>query len=107
MNKYQVALKKHVCSICCDSDDKGRCTLGKEEVCAIDLYTDEMVEIIHNYKNDDYDGLYKEIKEKICKNCKARSEDGHCHLKEDANCSLDRYFYLIVDIVNKVDLGKI
>lgn len=107
MNIYRTALKKHVCTICCDSDQKGRCTLNDEEVCAIELYTDEIVDIIHENNDKPYEEIQNVLREKICAKCKTRSQDGHCYLKEDANCSLDRYFYLIIDIVNKVDLGKL
>jgi len=107
MNKYLKAIKTHVCSICCDSDEKGRCELTTEEVCAIELYIDDIVEIIHSNKDENFDTIYALLKEKVCKNCKTRTKDGYCYLKESANCSLERYFYLIIEIVNKVDLGKI
>jgi hypothetical protein len=106
MNKYKTALKKHVCTICCDSDEKGRCTLNENEVCAIDLYSDEIVDIIHQNNEKPFEEIQKVLRNKICSKCKTGSKDC-CNLREDANCSLDRYFYLIVDIVNKVDLGKL
>ncbi|HPN37804.1 MAG TPA: hypothetical protein PL041_05330 [Melioribacteraceae bacterium] len=107
MNIYKNALKKHVCTICCDSDIKGRCTLNEEEHCAIELYTDEIVDVIHKNNDKPFEEIQQALRNTICAKCKTRSEDGCCYLREDANCSLDRYFYLIVDIVNKVDLGKL
>ncbi|MFH0734954.1 MAG: hypothetical protein V1773_11045 [bacterium] len=107
MNKYLIALKKNVCSICCDSDEKGKCTLNNDEFCSIEIHIDQIVEVIHSSDNKNYQILYKNLKETVCKNCKAKTENGYCSVKEDANCSLERYFYLIVDIINKVDAGLI
>ncbi len=107
MNKYLAALKKHVCPICCDSDQKGKCTLNNDEICSIELHIDKIVEVIHTSEKETYESLYINLKEHVCKNCKAKTESGYCSVKEDANCSLERYFYLIVDIINKVDAGLI
>jgi hypothetical protein len=47
------------------------------------------------------------LKEKVCKECRTQDENGNCYLREDANCSLDRYFSVIVETIQKVDAGKI
>lgn len=107
MNKYRVALKQHVCTICCDSNEKGRCTLNDKEVCAVELYTDEIVEVVHQNADKTYDEIRQALRDSICAKCKTRNKNGYCYLKEDANCSLDRYFSVIIDIITKVDLGKI
>ena len=54
-----------------------------------------------------YNDHYKILKEQVCSDCKTRDTEGYCFLKDDANCSLDRYFPIIVETIQKVDAGKI
>ena len=105
MDKYLKAIKQNVCSICVDSNEKGRCTLNENEVCAVELYLPKIINVVHNNENEELTKIYKNLKETVCIECHAQNEDGHCYLREDANCSLDRYFYLIVETIQKVDAG--
>ena len=97
MQKYTKAIKDNVCAICVDSDDKGRCTLASDETCAVQRYLPQIVDIIHNSDSDDIQ-IYKEkVHETICRNCNTQESGGYCHLREDVNCSVDRYFRFIVE----------
>lgn len=106
MDKYINAIKKRVCSICADSDEDGFCTLTDYEKCAVEIFLPKIINIIHesNYK-ENINLLYQELKEKVCAECKARTQNGNCYLRRDSNCSLDRYFSLIVDTIQRVDAG--
>jgi hypothetical protein len=103
MDKYLKAIKQNVCEICVDSSEKGKCTLNKNEFCAVELYLPKIVEVIHNNENEELVKIYKILREKICADCNTQDSDGYCQLREDANCSLDRYFYLIKETIQKVD----
>lgn len=103
MNPYLAAIKINICSICVDSNENGRCRLNEKETCAVELYLPLIVEIVHTAETDDIHEIHKMIKEKICTNCKAQDNDGNCYLREDANCSLDRYYSLIIETIKKVD----
>jgi hypothetical protein len=107
MDKYLKAIKNNICSICVDSTDKGKCTLNKEEICAVEQFLPQIVEVVHKVNSDYIDDYYKSLKDVVCKNCRTQEENGNCFLREDSNCSLDRYFSSIVEIIKKVDLGKI
>lgn len=101
MDKYLKAIKQNVCSICVDSNERGGCTLNSSEICALELYLPQLVEIIKNNEKEDYSALHFLVHEKICGNCKSQ-ENGYCKLREDANCSIDRYFNLVVDTIKNV-----
>lgn len=103
MDKYLKALRTHVCSVCVDSSEGGKCTLTDEEMCAVELYLPQIVDIVHDLDSDDMLDYYNELKEKICTDCRTRDGKGFCHLKDDVNCSLDRYFPHIVETIHKVD----
>lgn len=107
MQKYIKAIKDNVCAICVDSNEKGNCTLSSKETCAVQLYLPQVVDIIHNSGTDDIQ-IYKEkVHETICSKCKTEDKDGVCYLREDVNCSLDRYFRFIVETIQNVDEGII
>jgi len=107
MQKYIKAIKENVCSICVDSNEKGNCTLSGKEICAVQKYLPQIVDIIHNSDTDDIQ-IYKEkVNETICRNCKTQDEGGYCYLREDVNCSVDRYFRFIVETIQNVDEGII
>ncbi len=103
MDKYLSAIKLNICSICVDSTENGRCRLNEKETCAVELYLPQIIEIVHNSETDDVTVIHTKIKEQICSNCRAQESSGHCYLREDANCSLDRYFPLIIETIQKVD----
>ena len=106
MDKYFKAIKQNVCSICVDSSEKGNCTLNAKESCAVELFLPKIIEIVHSSEDEDINQLQNKLRETVCVECKTQ-EGGNCYLREDANCSLDRYFSLIVEIIQKVDAGLI
>ncbi len=103
MEKYMEAIRQNVCSICADSNDDGECMLTDNEICAIKNFLPEILDVVKKRDSDDFDQYYKDLKRTVCTNCKARSEEGKCYLREDANCSLERYFSIIVDTVKAID----
>ena len=106
MDKYLKALKQNVCAICVDSNEKGGCTLNERETCAVELFLPQIIHVIHNADSDDLQELHNKLRETVCVECRAQ-EGGNCYLREDANCSLDRYFSLIVETIQRVDAGFI
>jgi hypothetical protein len=106
MDKYLKALKQNVCAICVDSNEKGGCTLNEKESCAVELFFPQIINVVHNVGSDDLKELHNKLRETVCVECRAQ-ENGNCYLREDANCSLDRYFSLIVETIQRVDAGFI
>ena len=106
MDKYLKALKQNVCSICVDSNAKGGCTLNEKENCAVELFLPQIIEVVQSSDPENFQELQSKLRETVCEKCRAQ-EGGNCYLREDANCSLDRYFSLIVETIQKVDAGLI
>ncbi|MFH1196030.1 MAG: hypothetical protein V1720_09970 [bacterium] len=107
MEKYLKAIRENICSICVDSDEKGDCKLTDNEICAVESFFPQILEIVHRSNGEDYDVYTKALKEEVCKKCRASEDGEYCYLREDSNCALDRYFPLIIEIIQKVDAGKI
>ncbi len=106
MDKYLSAIKENICSICVDSTEKGNCTLNEKEVCAVQYFLPQIVDVVHSLDSEYLDDYYNELKDNVCKECRAAESEGNCYLREDSNCSLDRYFSLIVETIKKVDAGQ-
>lgn len=105
MNKYIKAIRENICSICVDSSEDGECTLTEKEICAVEQYFPKILEVVHSTNSSDIKDYEQKLREVICVDCRAQ-ENGDCYLREDSNCSLDRYFSLIVETIKKVDLAQ-
>ena len=103
MDKYLKAIKQNVCSICVDSTVKGNCSLAKHETCAVEFYLPVIVDIVHSIDSENITEYHSKVAREICLNCRAQDVDGNCYLHEEANCSLDRYFSIIVETIKKID----
>ncbi len=101
MDTYLKAIREKVCSICVDSDENGKCKMTDDESCAVELYIDKIVDVVHSVQSDKVSDYVDALHQKICVECRGSSE--RCNLRLDVNCSLDRYFPLIVDVIQNVD----
>lgn len=106
MDKYLRAIRQNICSICADSNDRGKCTLNDEEVCALETYLPRIVDIVHSIDSQELQDYVDALRKEICSECRAQEDNGYCYLREDVNCSLDRYFPLIVETIQKTDIQK-
>jgi len=104
MNKYLTALKNKVCSVCVDSDHDGICRLSEHEVCAVEKYHSQIVEVVHSVDSEDLQEYISALRKNICTlHCRMNEENNYCYLREDANCALDRHFPLIIETIQQVD----
>jgi hypothetical protein len=103
MNIYLDAIRENVCSICVDSSETGKCLLTKKELCAVEKYLPGIVDVVHSLKSDNIGEYVNLLKSKICFYCRLQDKSGNCVLREEVNCSLDRYFPYIVEIIKRVD----
>ena len=46
MDKYLTAVKENICSVCVDSDEAGKCTLTEEEICAVEYFLPQIVDLV-------------------------------------------------------------
>ena len=103
MEKYIKAIEENVCSICVDSTTEGNCTLNKNELCAVKYYLPKILEVVQGTDTDEIEKYKEQLADIVCKECRNEESEGNCYLREDANCSLDRYFSIIVETIKKVD----
>ena len=106
MKNYIEAIRETVCAVCVDSQN-GECTLSGDEYCAVEVHAAKIIKLVQKSEAEDFQTLYDEMKLKICADCRDESDNGDCSVRKDANCSLDRYFPLIVDTIKKVNAGTV
>ena len=92
MDKYLKAIKQNVCAICVDSNEQGKCTLNEKETCAVEIFFPQILKVVHSTGSEDIQEYFDRLHNTVCTQCRAQTKDGHCYLREDANCSLERYF---------------
>lgn len=107
MEKYIKAIRENICSICVDSNEAGDCKLTEKEICAVEMFFPQILDIVKKIDTDDFDVYAKALKEEVCMKCRASEDGQYCYLREDSNCALDRYFPLIIEVIQKVDAGKL
>lgn len=103
MDLYQKAFRKNICEICTDSNEKGFCSLNKNESCSLQLYSQKIVDIVHSIIDGTYQQYYDAISDQICKAECIQDDHGNCYLSSDGNCSINRYITLVIDTIHKVD----
>ncbi|MCU7494286.1 MAG: hypothetical protein HF314_18465 [Ignavibacteria bacterium] len=103
MDKYMKAIRQNICSICADSNDFGKCSLTDDEICALEVYLPQIVGIVHSIDSRNIQDYIDALRKEICSECHSQQENGYCYLREDVNCSLDRYFPLIVETIQRAD----
>lgn len=107
MDKYTKAIQENICAFCVDSNEKGHCTLNAAESCAVQTFLPEIVEVIHSTNENEIEAYRQQLRERVCsKHCRTKTAEGNCHLRDDANCSLDRYWYRIVETIQQVDAAN-
>lgn len=103
MNIYLDSIRENICSICVDSSETGKCLLTKQEICAVEKYLPGIVDIVHSIQSNNIADYINLLKGKICSYCRLQDKFGNCALRDDVNCSLDRYFPHIVETIKRVD----
>ncbi len=106
MDPYWEAVRNKVCRKCIDGDGKGNCLLGGDRECSLIAFFPEMVEIILAVKSEYLEDYVTALREGVCSKCKYSRPDGRCHFRESVECGLDRYFPLIVEAVEGVQISR-
>ncbi len=102
MQKYINAIRENICSICADSSETGDCLLSNDEFCAIEVHLNKIIEIVLNNPVAEESDLFNLLKDEICKNCAPKNSKGQCVVKADSNCTLDKYFAVIIRTIRKL-----
>ena len=104
LERYREAVKYRVCAKCIDSDRYGTCRLTGEEECGLTLYFPKIVEAILSVQSQKPEAYVEALRNNVCASCRHHSPDGTCMIRQHVDCGLDRYFPMIVEVVEDVRL---
>jgi hypothetical protein len=104
--QYWKALQERVCSKCIDGDGAGGCRIAPERECALKLYLPQILEAVGSIYGNTMQPYEEQLRNKVCGTCIHHSPDGSCHLRDDVECALDRYYPMIVSVIEETQLRE-
>jgi hypothetical protein len=99
---YWDAVQRKVCQKCIDGDGHGNCRLGTVDECALKVYLPQIVEVVLATRSPHIDPYVQGLRQKVCGGCRHQSAEGNCLLRNEADCALDRYFPLVVEVIEEM-----
>lgn len=100
--EYWQAVSAKVCVKCIDGDSNGHCRLGNEQECSLKIHFPNIVETILSVESDNLEPYVRALRQNICVSCKYQSVDGTCTVRTQMDCALDRYYPMIVNVIQGV-----
>ncbi|GEM_PF-594371 len=91
-----------VCKVCPDSGYDGKCYSLDPIGCALSRFLPEIVEAITRVDSAYLQDYFDSVRERVCAQCPNQDDYQKCDVRDKANCGLDSYLALVVDIVEDV-----
>jgi len=101
--EYWDVIQERICPRCIDGDGKGNCRLPIGERCALKSFLPQLVTTIIQTKSESIDGYIASLRNNICSMCEHQQDDFSCPKRSDLECALDRYFPLVLEIIESVE----
>jgi hypothetical protein len=98
---YWDLIQQRVCSKCIDGDRRGACRIGPERECSLKKYFPQIPDIVSSVQSQSIEPYETKLRNTICAICVHQSPDGVCSVRNDVECALDRYFPLIVEVIEE------
>ena len=95
-------IRANVCSKCVDGDGHGNCRIGPGRECALEKYLALVINAVERVRSECVQDYVTELRAIVCAQCRYSHPDGHCILRGEVECALDRYFPLIIEAIEQV-----
>jgi len=92
-------VQARICKKCIDGDGRGNCRLPVDEECALQSNFQVIVETVSRQSMPDFDGYVEALRSTVCTSCVHQDSKGNCWKRNRLDCALDRYYPLVVEIV--------
>jgi hypothetical protein len=102
LQQYWQVIQEKICHRCIDGDGEGNCRLPIGEECALKSFLPQIVMTIANVKSGSIDTYVNVLRRNVCILCDHQSPGMICKKRNDLECALDRYYPLVVEIVETV-----
>jgi len=104
--KYLEEIQTRICPKCIDGDGHGNCLIAQGSECAMKRFFPEILDAVRSIHDTSMEPYEAKLRIKVCGSCIHQSPDGRCAIRDDVECSLDRYFPMIVQVIEELDLAK-
>jgi len=104
--EYWGALQEKICAKCVDGDGKGNCLIAHSRDCALKTHFPQIIETVNAVFSPSVEPYIEKLRKNVCAVCTAQSPDGVCRQRDEVECALDRYFPLIVQVIEETQLKK-
>ncbi len=94
-------LQTKVCVKCLDGDGQGNCRIAGNGFCAMKTYLPLILDVVQSVNSDSIVPYEEQLRKRICGACEFQSQEGSCVLRNEVECALDRYFPLIVEVIEE------
>lgn len=103
---YADTIRDAVCLRCIDGDGNGNCRIDPAITCPIQRYLPLIVTAVGRVKSESMDEYVAELRGIVCAQCSYQSAAGRCGMRAQVDCALDRYFPLVVEAIETVNIGR-
>lgn len=104
--KYLEEIQALICPKCIDGDGNGNCLISHDSECAVKRFFPQIVQTVRSTYSTSMEAYESALREKVCGVCVHQARDGKCVVRNDVECALDRYFPLIVQVIENLDVKK-
>jgi biotin carboxylase len=104
--EYWEALQRKICVKCVDGDGSGSCLIAPGSDCAMKTHFPQIIETVNSVFSPSVEPYVEQLRKKVCAVCTGQSSEGSCRLRSETDCALDRYFPLIVQVIEETQLKK-
>ena len=99
--EYWSMMQAKICAKCVDGDGGGGCRIAHGHDCALRKYFPQILEVIGSSYSHSIEPYERKLRNKVCGICIHQSPGGVCSLREEVDCALDRYFPMIVQVIEE------
>ncbi len=87
-----------------DGDGHGNCRIAGNGFCAMKTYLPLILDVVQSVESDSIVPYEEQLRKRICSACEFQLLQGGCVLRDEVECALDRYFPLIVEVIEEDQL---
>lgn len=98
--EYWGALEAAICRKCVDGAGSGACLISRG-TCALKTHLTQILQVVDSTYSTSIDDYEVRLRSVVCSNCTEQSREGTCVLRDTVECALDRYFSLIVQVIEE------
>lgn len=102
IDDYWKMLQSRICRRCIDGDGTGACRLPAGEECQLHRFLPNIIASVLSVESESIDGYVDILRKNVCSSCDSQNASLVCQKRDQLACALDRYYPLVVEIVESV-----